>query len=310
MTTSSKKLKVLVYGATGSQSNSVVWQLLANGHQPYVFTRSAAKAAAMQQAGAVIIEGDITNANQVQKASEGMDAVSLLLPFFMQNHVLVGKQIINGAKTGGVKLIVWNTSGPTPPVPTGNPAYDARIEITDYLATSGVPHIIFQPTIYAENLLGPWTVPALQRAQVLNYPLPETVKAGWLVSEDVGKLEVAALERPELAGTNVVISGKEALTGPQLAAQFSEALQLSIKYRAMPPQEFSAVLDNLFGPGAGTEVAGSYQKIWDDPQIASFSVDMEGVLAKFPVQMTSMSEWVNKHQAVFLPSEELTPSAK
>jgi uncharacterized protein YbjT (DUF2867 family) len=280
------------------------------GHQPYVFTRSAAKAEAMQQAGAIILEGDITNASQVQKASEGMDAVSLLLPFFMPNHTQVGRQIIDAAKTAGVKLIVWNTSGQIPPVRTGNPAYDARIDITAYLAASGIPHIIFQPTLYAENLLGPWTAPGVKQAQVLNYPLPETIKVGWLVSEDVGKLVVAALERPELAGTNLVISGKEAVTGPELAAHFSQALQVSIRYRAMPPQEFGAVLDKLFGPGAGKEAASGYQKVWNNPETADFSTNMDQVLAKFPVHMTTIREWIGRHKELFLPSHEFEPSAE
>jgi len=111
---------------------------------------------------------------------------------------------------------------------------------------------------------------------------------------------VAALQRPDLAGSNWPVSGLENPDGLALARAFSEGLGRELTYYAMPPQDFGAILNGLFGPGAGDEVAAVYQQMWDDPtQRPNFQADMTPVLARLPVRMTRISDWVVQHQAAF-----------
>lgn len=297
-----KKLKVLVYGATGSQAQTVPTHLLRAGHQPYVVTRSADKAAHHAKAGAIVVEGDMGDADRLRELSEGMDAVSLLIPFFANPAGVAdyGRQAIDAAKAAGVKLLVWNTSGPILPVRTGNPAYDVRLDIQQYLQESGVPHIILQPSVYMENLLGPWTMPFVVNEDRVAYPTPADMPVSWIASDDVSALVAAALQRPDLAGSNWPISGLESPDGPTLAQAFSEGLGRELTYYAMPPQDFGAIMNRLFGPGAGDEVAAVYQQMWDDPtQRPNFQADMTPVLSQLPVMMTRISDWVAQHQAAF-----------
>ncbi len=297
--------RVLVYGATGSQSSPIVTKLLERGHRPYVLTRHPNKAAHFQQAGAEIIIGDMSDPASLSRASEGMDAVALLIPFFIANPlnaVVYGRNAIDAAKAAGVGLVVWNTSGVTPPARTGNPSVDVRIDITEYLQESGLPHIIIQPTGYIENLLGPWTAPAVVAENRLPYPNPALARVGWIASEDVGSLVVAALERPNLANASFQVSGLENVNGPELAARFSEVLGRDITYYAMEPEEFGAVLDKMFGPGAGAAVAEEYRKNRDNPNPPPMHFDMRLVLEKLPVEMTSISQWVASYKAAFTPA--------
>ncbi|MFD2574225.1 SDR family oxidoreductase [Spirosoma soli] len=297
-----KNLKVLVYGATGSQARAVPAHLLQRGHQPYVLTRTANKAAQHAEAGAIVVEGDMADGNRLRQLSEGMDAVSLLIPFFANPAEVFnyGKQAIDAAKVAGIKLLVWNTSGVIPPVRTGNPAIDVRIDICDYLQQSGLPHIILQPSAYLENLLGPWTAPFVANENRVAYPAPSDMSVSWIASNDVSALVVAALERPELAGANWPISGLENPDGPALAQAFSKGLGRTLTYYAMPPQDFGGILDQLFGPGAGAAAASEYQRMWDFPeQRPTFKANMQPVLEKLPVKMTSISEWVAQHKAAF-----------
>ncbi|GAB3642610.1 SDR family oxidoreductase [Spirosoma arcticum] len=305
-----KKLNVLVYGATGSQAQTVPTHLLQAGHQPYVLTRSADKAAHHAQAGAIVVEGDMADTARLHELSEGMDAVSLLIPFFANPADVAdyGRWAIDAAKAAGVKLLVWNTSGPILPVRTGNPAYDVRLDIQQYLQESaergpGLPHIILQPGVYMENLLGPWTVPFVINEDRIAYPIPADMPVGWIASDDVSALVAAALQRPDLAGSNWSISGLENPDGPALAQAFSEGLGRDLTYYAMPPQDFGAIMNGLFGPGAGDEVAAAYQQMWDDPtQRPNYRADMTPVLAQLPVRMTSIQEWVAQHRAAFSQS--------
>ena len=299
------RLNVLVYGATGSQAGAVPTYLLRAGHQPYVLTRTADKAAHHAQAGAIVVEGDMKDAARLRQLSEGMDAVSLLIPFFADPAQVAdyGRQAIDAAKAAGVKLLVWNTSGAILPVRTGNPSIDVRIEIRDYLQQSGLPHIILQPSVYLENLLGPWTTPFVVNENRVAYPAPSDMAISWIASSDVSALVVAALQRPDLSGANWPISGLENPDGLALSRAFSKGLGRPITYYAMPPQDFGSILDKLFGPGAGAAAANEYQQMWDFPeQRPNFQADMEPVLSKLPVQMTTISEWVTHHEAVFASS--------
>ena len=297
-----KPLRVLVYGATGSQASPIVWKLLEHGHQPYVLTRQAKKAESMRAAGAELVVGDMADRDSLQAASSGMDAVALLIPFFLSNPAHAseyGRNAIDAAKSAGVKLIVWNTSGPAMEAPTGNPAIDVRIDIEQYLRDSGIPHIIIQPTGYMENLLGPWTAPAVATEDRLPYPNTTETRVGWIASEDVGALVVAALERPELANANFKVSGIENVNGTELAEQFSAALGRKITYYAMEPEEFGAVIDKIFGQGAGATVAEEYRKMRKNPHPPAMHFEMQPVLEQLPVKMTSIKEWVAKHKDAF-----------
>ena len=299
---STPKLNVLVYGATGSQQGPVVPLLLAAGHQPYALTHSPDKVEALQRAGARVVVADMANADQLRQASAGMDAVALLVPFFLANPadgVTYAKNAIDAARQAGVKLIVWNTSGFLLPERIGNPAMDSRLDVAEYLQRSGIPYITLQPSVYAENLLGPWTAPFVANHDQVAYPTPAEMPVGWIATQDVAAVVVAALERPVLARKSFLVSGRENLTGPELAAQFSAGLGRPIAYHALPPTEFGAILDHAFGPGAGAGAAAAYQHFHDTKQYPPMHTDMDPVLQQLPVRLTPIAEWVKQFATAF-----------
>ncbi|MDX1993423.1 MAG: NmrA family NAD(P)-binding protein [bacterium] len=297
-------MKVLVYGGTGSQGGGVVWKLLEKGHTPYILTRHPEKAQPMVNAGAQTIAGDLSDPDSLRTASEQVDAISLMLPAFVPDPTQTptfARNAIDAAKAAGNKFIVYNTSGPVIVERTGNPAYDTRLDIIDYLKQSGVPSVIIQPTAYMENLLGPWTRPNIIERDTLSYPVEDQTPLGWIATEDVGALIVAALERPELAGQHFIVSGVQNLTGPELAAQFTTGLGRPIQYYSMPLEEFGAALDTAFGPGAGEGGIQGYKFQRENADKLTMWVDMTPVLEKLPVKMTSAAEWAAKFKQAFAP---------
>lgn len=295
-------LNVLVYGATGSQSKPIVHSLLARGHRPVVVTRNASKAADLATAGSTVVEANMADKARLVEISQGIDAVALMIPFFLPNPTLgaeLGRNAIDAAREAGVRLIVYNTSGTTPEQPIGNPSVDHRIALTEHLRAIDMPHIILQPFAYAENLLGPWTAPFVAQQNQVAYPTPPAMRVGWLASADLGELMAAALERPELAGSSFLVSGIENLNGPELAEQFSLALGREVSYYPLPPKDFGAILDTMFGPGAGAGAASQYERLWQSDHYPPMYVDMAPVLEKLPVTMHTMREWVAKHAAAF-----------
>jgi uncharacterized protein YbjT (DUF2867 family) len=301
------KLKVLVYGGTGSQGGAVVRKLLEAGHEPYIVTRNPEKAAEFVRAGAKTVRGEMSDPASLESASRGVDAVALMIPFSIPDPALAAsgaRNAIDAAKKAGVKLIVYNTSGSLMAERTGNPAFDIRLDTVEYLENSGVPSIVVAPTAYMENLLGPWTRNSIIEQDVLAYPAPAFAPIGWIASDDNGALIVAALERPELAGTRFTVSGVENLTGAQLAERFSQGLGRTITYHEMPLEEFGAILDNMFGPGAGAGAIATYQFQRDHADKMTMWTDMRPVLEKLPVRMTGADEWATRFAPAFAPAKE------
>lgn len=290
-----------MYGATGSQGSPVVRELLERGHTPYALTRDPQKADLLKNTGARIVVGDTGDPGSLRKASRGMDAVALMTPVFSAVPPgLAARNAIDAAIDADVSLLVWNTGGKAPDGKIGNPLLDHQQETTEYLKTSGLPHIILQPTVYLENLFGPYTAPFVAKENKLAYPHPADMQVHWLASADLGALMVAALERPQLAGSRFEISGTERLDGPGLAEQFSRALGRSVSYYAMPPLEFGAILNQAFGPGAGDGIAKDYQMLYDFPeQKNKYLVNVQPVLEKLPVRLTTVRAWVGQHAAHF-----------
>ena len=290
---------MLVYGGSGSQAGPTVTHLLKRGHKPYVLTRSHDKSSDLQTIGAVPVVGDLDDFDCLCAASRKVDAVAFLLPAFLENpddSFKFGRHAIDAASRAGVQMFVWNTSGE---VSDDDSAPNAKLSILQHLQASSLPYLLLEPTTYMENWLGPWTAPSVREQNLLTYPVLAGHKIGWIASDDVGALVVAALERPQLAGIRYPISGIEAPTGPALAAIFTEACGRQIRYRTMSPEEMGAVLDEAFGAGAGDRVAEMYRQEQNDPDPPRKYHDMTPVLDTLPVKMTTIGDWVQAHQEAF-----------
>jgi len=268
-------------------------------HEVVAFTRDQEKAKDLSEAGAIIFEGDLLVKDEVKDAMKGVDSLALHIPFFMPNPSEVAQNIIEAAKGADIDYVVWNTAGMIFPEKTGNPAYDVRTEMVDLLAESGIKHTILQPTVYAENLLGPWTAPMVKEENRVAYPVPSNFKIGWLPSSDMAKATVAALENKRLAGSNFIISGKQTLDGNQLQQAFTKGLKRSVEYYAMPPKDFGDILDSIMGEGAGEAVAAEYQAIWDGHIQPKLYAEMNQTLDKLGIEFMDLKDWVKQFDFMY-----------
>lgn len=296
-------MNVLVYGAGGSQQFPVIQALLERGVQVIATTHQQDKVDLLTKAGAKTVIANMANRARLEEITKGVDAVSFLVPFFLANPLdglTYAKNAIDAAVKNGVKLLVWNSSGFILPVKIGNPAIDVRLDVADYLKQSGLPYIVIQPSVYAENLLGPWTAPFVKNEKTVTYPTPEEMPVGWIATQDVANLVAQAIVSPHLAGQSFQVSGIENLTGNQLAQKFSIGLGKKIQYRQMPPRDFGKILDGMFGPGAGKGAEAMYQEITDTKNYpVMHSAAMPDIVKKLPVKLTSMEAWVAQHQSAF-----------
>jgi uncharacterized protein YbjT (DUF2867 family) len=291
--------KILTYGSTGSQGSPVAHHLLAAGHDVRVVVRDTDKAADLAQAGAEVFGGDLTSPASLTGPSNGVDAVFLMIPFGAQGDPLqLATNAINAAKDGGAKLLVFLASGHTPSEPTGIPMFDFRTVIENHVANSAMPSIILRPGVYMENFLGPWCHPSVQHANAVAYPHRKGMSASWITSQDVGALVTAAITKPELAGKRYTIGGPDALSGSQIAEAFTNALQRPITYNPIDPADFGNTMSQFMGPEIGMSLGAAYAWQNEQPDDA-MAVDMTGVLADLPVELTRLEDWVRTNRHLF-----------
>ena len=296
-------MKVLVYGAGGSQQFPVIQSLISKGAKVIATTHQPDKVGMLTDAGAEALIANMADRDRIEEITKGIDAISFLVPFFLANPLDgldYAKNVIDAAVKNGVKLLVWNTSGFILPVKIGNPSMDVRIDIKDYLENSGLANIIIQPSVYAENLLGPWTAPFVKDQQKVTYPTPEEMPVGWIATKDVAAFVAEAIYSPHLAGKSFKVSGIENLVGNELAGKFSFGLDRSINYSQMPPKDFGKILDSLFGEGAGKGAEAMYQEITDTKNYPEmYNPEMPEVLKQLPIKMTTIENWVQQNSEAF-----------
>lgn len=285
--------KVLVYGATGTQGTPVVDQLLTQGRPVRVVTRDAARARHWAERGAEVAQADLGDPASLARANEGVDQVVLQLPlqYDFSLHETYGRNAIEAARAAGVELVVLNTSAHVL-AGEGVHAYDARQEVVDHLMSSGVPGIVLPPTFYMEIFLGPWIRPGIVGQHVIAFPLPADLPMSWISARETAAYAVAALDRPDLAGTRFDVGGPEALTGQDLAQRFSEALGQPVGYVPIAPDDYERALVPMFGETVAFEVAAQVRCII---RRGDGTVDMSRTTPQFGVEPVPLRRWIAEH---------------
>src|SRR5580765_7834841 len=109
----------LVYCAAGAQGSAIVRAALAAGERVRILLREGRANPFGTQV--EIVRGDLADPATLRLASLGVGKVVLTLPQLADRALAAqfGRNAIAAAKAAGVKLLVWNASGPVPPAPTG-----------------------------------------------------------------------------------------------------------------------------------------------------------------------------------------------
>lgn len=293
-------MKVAVYSATGVQGMGQVRALLAAGHQPIAISRRP-EAADLPE-GVVPVAADYDDHASLERAMEGADAVLLNLPstsFQKAEPLIAAADAIAraAARSDSVKVLVFNTSMPVPDRMMGIAAQDARLEMRNRIMTAGVPAITIQPVVYLDNLLQPWAWPAIEKDNLLYYPHAETLEVCWICHDDLGKLMVAAAERPHLAGRIFDVGGPEAIRGPDLARRLGKVWDRPLRFESMPLDICGEVMAQVFEGKASLDRDTLAREMtlkytwYNDETDRPFFVDMAPVLAELPVSLTSLEDW-------------------
>ncbi len=296
-------MKILVFGATGSQQFNVIGEAKKKGAEVIAATSSENSFEKLAQAGATPVLANLADADKINEITKGIDAIAFMIPVSLPNPfdgLQYAKNVIDAAKLNGVKKLVWNTSAWLESQKIGSPLDDLKLDVQDYLKDSGVDYVTIEPTIYMENMMGPFCAPFITNEKKLAYPTPEAMPIGWIASRDVSAFVVEAIYNEDLKADNFKISGLENLKGNDLASAFSNGVGEEIVYYPQKPQEFGDILKPMVGEAGANSVAAYYESLQNATEYPSkFNPNMSEVLEKLPVKMTSLADWASENKRFF-----------
>ncbi len=241
---------ILVSGATGKQGGAVARQLLKDGWKVRALTRDASKPAAkaLEELGAEIFQGDMTNLNSLEKAMEKVYGIFSVQQFWetgLDGELEQGKTIANVAKANRIEHFVYSSvSGAEKQ--TGVPHFDSKWDIEDHIKRIGLGEnaTVVRPVFFMENFLsGDW-FEGIKNGRLVMAMEPK--KSLQLISvEDIGIIVAKVFGNPdEFKGKSFDIAGdtKNCL---ELSDAFGKKTEKDVEFVVLPMEQLRSMNEDF-----------------------------------------------------------------
>ncbi|KAM8960347.1 nmrA-like family domain-containing protein 1 [Pelodytes ibericus] len=248
---------IVVFGATGSQGNSVAKALLADGtFAVRAVTRDASKPAALElkQQGAEVVTADLDDKPSLEVALTGVYGVFLVTNywehFIKDKEIKQGKVIADLAKSLNLQHVIFSGLENVKKLTGGKLEvhhFDGKGEVEEYYRAIGVPMTSVRVPCYFENLLTYFRPQKSKdgKGYDLLIPMGDVILDGMSVA-DVGYVVVSILKSPaEYIGKDIGLS-TDKLTVEQYATILSKATGKTFKDAKVTPEAY----ENLGFQGA------------------------------------------------------------
>jgi uncharacterized protein YbjT (DUF2867 family) len=284
---------ILVTGATGNAGSQVVRALRARGASMRAFVRDAEKARQLLGDDVELAVGDFADRCSVRAALEGAKAM-LLSCADDPRRVEWETSAIDAAVATSVRRIVkLSTIGAAPGAPVAFWDWHGRVE--EHLRASAVPAVILQSSFYMSNLLA-------AAEQVANegrlYAPADEARVAMIDPRDVGAAAAAALTGAGEDGQTQVITGPEAITWGQIAAELSAATSREVEFVDVPDE---GAKQGLIAAGVADFVAEQLTTIFEQLRQGVAERVTDGVYLLTGTRPHSFAEFAREHAHLFEP---------
>jgi uncharacterized protein YbjT (DUF2867 family) len=221
---------ILVTGASGFVGRHVVGALLASGKEVRSLVRDPGKGTSL---GGDVVQGDMTDADSLRRAVEGVDAVVHLVAVrqgkeekFQRVMVQGGRDLLDAAKEAGARrFVLMSALGTREDTIDLVPYYRAKWDVEQLVKGSGIDHVIFRPSF----IFGPdgGIIPTFRRLVKLAPVTPiiageRRIQPIW--ADDMAAYFVRALDLEAATNRTFDIGGPEPVTWNEFWARFKRAL--------------------------------------------------------------------------------------
>ena len=227
-------MKVLVTGGTGFVGGHVVRALLGAGRPVWCLVRDPRKAGELERLGCELAEGDMTEAEALRRAVDGVESIVHLVAIrqgkraqFEQVMSRGTSDLLDAAREAGVRrFVLMSALGTSEETKELVPYYRAKWEMEQAVRSSGLQHVIFRPSfVFAPDGGILPTFRKLARLAPIT-PIPGSgerrIQPIW--ADDVAAYFVRALDLDAATGRTFELGGPDVVTWNELWDRLKQAL--------------------------------------------------------------------------------------
>jgi uncharacterized protein YbjT (DUF2867 family) len=270
---------ILITGATGQQGGSAIRALAGKGFRLRGMTRKpeGEAARALAAAGVEVVRGDLDDPASLKAAltgAWGALGVQNTWEAGVEKEEEQGKRFATMAREAGVQHFVYQSVG-SAHRKTGIPHFDNKSRIEDTVRALNFPsHVIIRPVFFMENLLSPWFL----NGDKLYAAMKPTTVLQMIAVDDIGLYSARAFtDAARLNRREIDIAG-DAVTIPQAAAIFTEALGRTIEFVQIPIEEVRK-----------NSVDFALMLEWFDR--VGYDADIPALVREFGIAPTTLKAW-------------------
>ncbi|EGT4384968.1 SDR family oxidoreductase [Cronobacter malonaticus] len=258
---------IAITGATGQLGQRVIDTLLNTvaAQEIVAIVRNPAKAAALSARGVQVRAADYNDAAALTAAFAGVEKLLLISSSEVGQRATQHRNVIDAAKTAGVKLIAYTSLLHADRSPLG--LAEEHVATEKMLADAGVPYVLLRNGWYTENYLAS-VPPALEHGVFIG-----SAGDGKIASasrQDYAEAAAKVLTLDNQAGRVYELAGDHAWTLGDLTALLSKETGKTVAYQNLSEADFAAALTGAGLPEgfakllADSDVGASKGGLFDD----------------------------------------------
>jgi NADH dehydrogenase len=282
---------ILVTGGTGFVGPKIVHALRAEDRPVRVLARRPEKHEQLRSWGCDVVQGDMTDAEGLRRATEGCSAIVHLVAILLGSPEKFERVMVQGthdlvaaAQEAGVGQIVLMSALGTEEGKELTPYFHAKWEEEQAVKGSGIEHVIFRPSFVfgKDGGILPQQIMLVRWSPVTPILGRRSMQPIWV--DDVAAFFAKALSTPAAANRTFDLGGPDRLTWEELHAEIRKVLGKRRLAFQMPPGLLKAgasvgqLLPPLRGARAGVEMLDFGDNVGDtDPAVETFGIRPIGV---------------------------------
>jgi len=291
-------MTILVVGATGLLGRATALSLLKDGKRVRAMVRDRARAADLSQAGAELVDGDLTDPASLELACKGAFRV------FVAAHSLLGRgryssaqvdhvghsALIAAARGAGVARFVYTSAmGAREDHPID--FFRTKFEIEEVLRDSGLSFTILRPSAFMESHVHRFNGQLLLDKGSTFLIGPGDKPRNFVAVRDVVPIAVEALVTDMLAGRTIEIGGPDNECNKDVAIMYQvRARQGRVRHLPLAAARAIATVVRPFHEGIARvlDIGLVPDSQWPE------EYDPREQLAEFPRQLTTVEAFVDE----------------